>query len=227
MSTIKDDVSVHDSGLELNEVQRPKEENRQLKLENAKLKSELVAMERKIEYQREVIEKREEDLQAQIKQLNEAQSALEDENIVLRKELQKRDLDGQAKEIVSSVICKSLHETFNEEVADYSKKIKSLEDEVEGLKIEILDQKSKVDDSVSVVEKLMGKCLQLEETNKELERHSERLHLEIDSKEANIKLLHEQLTVCYERLNSKELIIEELLIKKPAKRRGLRRLLCC
>ena len=144
------------------------------------LKSELLATEKKIEYQRELIEKRELDLQAQIKQLKEAQTALEDDNIVLRKELQKRDLDGQAKEIVSAVMWKSLHETFNEELVEYSKKNKSLEDEVEGLKIEIVDQKSKVDDSVSVVDKLMGKCLQLEETNKELERHSERLHLEID-----------------------------------------------
>ena len=151
---------------------------------------------------------------------------MEDENIVLRKELQKTGLDGQAKDIVSAVICKSLHETFNEDLTEYSKKNKSLEDELENLKIQILDQNSKIVESVSLVEKLKERCRQLEETNKELETHSERMLLEMDSKEANIKQLHKQLSICCERLHSKEIVIEELLMKKP-KRRGLRKLLCC
>ena len=69
---------------------------------------------------------------------------MEDESIVLRKELQKRGLDGQAKDIVSAVMCKSLHETFDEDLAEYSKSKKSLKDELGNLKIQILDQNSKI-----------------------------------------------------------------------------------
>ena len=255
------------------------------------MKSELLAIEKKLEYQRKVIE--------------EAKTALEDENIVLRKELRKRDLDGQAKDIVSAVLCKSLHATFNEDLAEYSNKNKSLEDELENLKIQMLDQNSKIVESVSVVENLKEKCkihenqesllmlqlgkannavevlqnelalknreikameientqeirklsnekeekflkeslknqlleqeiarlrtsqVELEETNKELETRSDRMQLDIDSKEANIKQLHEQLTICCERLHSHEIRIEELLMKKRGKRRGLRKLFCC
>ena len=293
ISSIKeDDVSVHDSGLDMNEVQGLKEENRQLKLENVKLKSELLAVEKKLEYKREVIE--------------EAETALEDdENIVLTKELRKRDLDGQAKDIVSAVICNSLHETFNEYLAEHSQRNTSLVDELDNLKIQMLDQNSKIVESVSVVENLKEKCkmhenqeslltlqlgeannavdvlqnelalknreikamelkytqeirklsnekeekvlkeslknqlleqeiarlrtsqVELEETNKEMETRSERMQLDMDSKEANIKQLHEQLTICCERLYSHEIRIEELLMKKRGKRRGLRKLLCC
>ena len=163
----------------------------------------------------------------EIKQLKEAQAALEGEHIVLRKELQKRDPDGQAKDIVSAVICKSLHETFNEDLAENSRRNTSLEVELQNLNIQVLDQKSKIDESFSLVEKLLGKCRQLEETSKEFETHSERMHLKIDSKQANIKLLHEHLTICCESLHSREIIIEEQLMKKPAKQCRLIKLFCC
>ena len=63
MSYSKVDVSVHDSGLEMNdEIKGLKDENRELKLKNAMLQSELLALEKTTETQYVSIEKREEGL---------------------------------------------------------------------------------------------------------------------------------------------------------------------
>ena len=70
------------------------------------------------------------------------------------------------------------------------------------------------------------KCCKLEEIRNDLEANSERLQLELDSREDEVKHLYERLTMCYEKLNSKDITIEQLSVKKP-KRRGFRRLLCC
>ena len=212
---------------------------------------------------------------------------------------------GQAKDIASALIFKCLHETFNEDLAEISKRNTSLEVELENLNIQLLYQNSKMFENVSMVENLKENCkmpenqesflklplgkannaveilynevalknreikameikktqkfrkllhekeekvlkeslnnqrleqevarlrtsqVELEETNKELETRSERMQLDIDSKDANIKQLHEQLNICCERLHSKEISIKELLMKKPSKRRGFRKLLCC
>ena len=83
---------------------------------------------------------------------------MEDENFVLRKELKKRDLGDQTTDIVSTVICKSLYENFKEDLAEYLKKNKSLEDELANLKIQIVDQNSKIFESFSLLEKIKEEC---------------------------------------------------------------------
>ena len=72
----------------------------------------------------------------------------------------------------------------------------------------------------------MERCSKLEEASKEQEANSECLQLELHAKDKEIKQLYEQLTMSYEKLNSKDIAIEQLSTKKP-KRRGFRRLLCC
>ena len=57
-------MSGEDSGFQINEMQGPKEEKRELKLENVRLQSELLNMKKTIQNLRVTIEKREEDLQA-------------------------------------------------------------------------------------------------------------------------------------------------------------------
>ena len=225
MSSIKGDVAVNDSGLDINEMQGLKEENQELKLQNAKLKYELLTMEKKIDNQRATIEQREEELQesrqkwmmfedhssllalhanevseskellvgalemtekqlddmtvknsemmkkmeekhskershnaVQIKELEEAAAALEAENAELKKQLQKRDLYNQAKEVVSAAICKSMDENFNEELGECLKKNKILEDEVALLKTQILHQESQMAESYSLLAESKEKC---------------------------------------------------------------------
>ena len=248
MSSIKVDVSVHDSGLEMNdEMQGLKDDNRELKLKNAILQSELLAVEKTTETEKARIEKREEGLHGsrqkweifedhsslmalharevseskellicalemrekqldamkkentemmlkmeekhakemthnaiQMKELKEAATELEGENAELRKKLQDKDLDSQAKDIVNAVICNSLHENFKEDLGEYVKKNKCLEDQLAMLQIKILDQDSKIAESVSLLEELKEKCkmhenkeslltLQLGKTNNALE----------------------------------------------------------
>ena len=72
----------------------------------------------------------------------------------------------------------------------------------------------------------MDKCVELEEANKELEAKVKQLRLELDAGEEKIKELGEQLTIFDQELVSKEITIGKLMMKK-AKRRGLRRFICC
>ena len=230
MSTIKDDVSVQDSGLDINEMQGLKEENQELKLKNVKLQSELRSMEEMIENQRATIAMRDEDLLEsrqklrmfkdhssllalhadevseskellvgalevrekqlddlkvknsemikkmeekhtkekeqsvfQIKELEIAASALEEETAELKKHLDERDLHNQAKDIISAVICKSLRENFNEDLIESLKKNKILEDELAVLKKMNVDQESKIAQSASLLEDWKEKCKLYEE----------------------------------------------------------------
>ena len=226
MSSIKVDVSVHDSGLEMNdEMQGLKDKNRELKLKNAILQSELLAVEKTNETEKARIEKREEGLQVsrqkwemfedhsslmalharevseskellicvlemrekqldamkkentemmlkmeekhakemthnaiQMKELKEAASELEGEKAEFRKKLQDRDLDSQAKDMVSTVMCNSLHENFKEDLGEYVKKNKCLEDQLAMLQIKIVDEDSKIAESISQLEELKDKC---------------------------------------------------------------------
>ena len=94
----------------------------------------------------------------QMKELKEAVTELEGENAELRNKLQDKDLDSQAKDIVNAVICNSLHKNFKEDLGEYVKKNKCLEDQLAMLQIKILDQDSKLAECVSLLEELMEKC---------------------------------------------------------------------
>ena len=94
----------------------------------------------------------------QMKELKEAATELEGENAELRKKLQDRDLDNQAKDIVNAVICNSLHENFKEDLGEYVKKNKCLEDQLAMLQIKLLDQDSKIAESVSLVDEVKEEC---------------------------------------------------------------------
>ena len=94
----------------------------------------------------------------QMKEVKEAATELEGEKAELRKKLQDRDLDSQAKDMVSTVMCNSLHENFKEDVGEYVKKNKCLEDQLAMLQIKIVDQDSKIAESVSLLEELKEKC---------------------------------------------------------------------
>ena len=72
----------------------------------------------------------------------------------------------------------------------------------------------------------MDKCAELEEANKELETKEKQLRLQLDAREEKIKELDEQLTTFDQELVSKDITIGKLMMKK-AKRRGLRRFICC
>ena len=72
----------------------------------------------------------------------------------------------------------------------------------------------------------MDKCVELEEANKELEAKVKQLQLQLEAREEKIKELDEQLTIFDEELVSKDITIGKLMMKK-AKRRGLRRFICC
>ena len=94
----------------------------------------------------------------QMKELKEAATELEGQNAELRKKLQDRDLDSQAKDIVSAVICNSLHENCKDDLGEYVKKNKCLENQLAMLQIKIVDQDSKIAESVSLLEELKEKC---------------------------------------------------------------------
>ena len=94
----------------------------------------------------------------QMKELKEAATVLEGQKAELKKKLQDRDLDSQAKDIVNAVICNSLHENLKEDLGEYVKKNKCLEDQLAMLQIKILDQDSKFAESISLLEELQEKC---------------------------------------------------------------------
>ena len=87
--SVKNDASVKESGLSINERQGIKEENRELKLHIAKLQSELLTMSQRIEDQKATVEKEEEELQAS----RNKQKMLEDYSSLLA--LHALELDGR------------------------------------------------------------------------------------------------------------------------------------
>ena len=300
MSSSKVDVSVHDSGLEMNdEIKGLKDENRELKLKNAMLQSELLALEKTTETQKVSIDKREEGLQVsrqklemfedhsslmalharevseskellicvlemrekqldamkrentemmlkmeekhakemthnaiQMKELKEAATELEGQNAELKKKLQDRDLDSQAKDIVSAVICNSLHENCKDDLGEYVKKNKCLENQLAMLQIKIVDQDSKIAESVSLLKELKEKCkmhenkeslltLQLGKANNALEILDSELALkrrEIEAMEMKNKEMR-KLADENEEKALEEVLRNELLEKEIARSR--------
>ena len=79
MFSIREDVSLHDSGLAINEKQGIKEENGELKLDITKLQSELHAMAQTIENQKAIIETKEEDLQTMSQTVEDQQATIEEQ----------------------------------------------------------------------------------------------------------------------------------------------------
>ena len=159
----------------------------------------------------------------QMKELKEAATELEGENAELRNKLQDKDLDSQAKDIVNAVICNSLHKNFKEDLGEYVKKNKCLEDQLAMLQIKILDQDSKIAESVSLLEELMEKCkmqenkeslltLQLGKANNALEILDSELALKQTEIEAMVMKNTEMRKLADE---NEEKVLEELLKNEP------------
>ena len=113
----------------------------------------------------------------QMKEMEEAAAVLEKKNAHLKEELHQKDLQNEAKDIVSAVICNSLHESFNEDLGQCLQKSKSMEDELVLLKSQVMEQESKMAVSVNLLQESTEKCnmyeakvskltLQLEEVKK-------------------------------------------------------------
>ena len=186
MFSIRDDVSLHDSGI--------KEENRELKLNIAKLPSELHAMVQTIENQKAIIKKKEEDLQTvsqtvedqkatieeqlshskvkniermrkveeeytvdmrrnavEMRDMKEAAAAFERMNDQLKVELKERELQIQAKDIASTIICESLQETFNEDLSQCLKNKENLEGELALSRAQVINQELKLTESANLL----------------------------------------------------------------------------
>ena len=171
----------------------------------------------------------------QMKELKEAATELEGQNAELRKKLQDRDLDSQAKDLVSAVICNSLHENFTDDLGEYVKKNKCLENQLAMLQIKIVDQDSKIAESVSLLEELKEKCkmhenkeslltLQLGKANNALEILDSELALkqrEIEAMEMKNKEMR-KLADENEEKALEEVLRNELLEKEIARNRTTR-----
>ena len=76
----------------------------------------------------------------QMKEMEEAAAVLEKINARLKEELNERDLQNQAEDIVSAVISNSLQEAFNEDIGQCLKKNSSLEEQLSIWKSQLTDQ---------------------------------------------------------------------------------------
>ena len=94
----------------------------------------------------------------QMKEMEEAAAALEKKNAQLKEELHRRDLQNEAKDIVSAVICNSLHESFNEDLGQCLQKSKSMEEELVLLKSQVIEQESEMAMSVNLLQESTEKC---------------------------------------------------------------------
>ena len=112
----------------------------------------------------------------------------------------------------------------------HDRRVEELKRESSIAHIKFLDEQAeKVGNSNTFKSKLksfMEKCCTLENANIDLEEALSMVRSELESKEERIEHLDQQLVNLYDRLQAKDIVIEQLSMKKP-RRRGLRRILCC
>ena len=76
------------------------------------------------------------------------------------------------------------------------------------------------------LDSVTAECRRLEEANLTLVGKTAELQVELNSRQKKIDQLDEQVIILYDRLGSKDLAIQQFLMKKR-KRSGLRRIFCC
>ena len=133
-----------------------------------------------------------------IKEMEEAAAVLEKINHQLKEELKERDLQNQAKDIVSAVICNSLQETFNENIGQCLKNSNSLEEELSLLKTQVAHQESQLTESASLLQDSKAKC----------EMHEEKvslLSLQLDQAETAMGILKSELVLKDEQIETMEM----------------------
>ena len=137
-----------------------------------------------------------------IKEMEEAAAVLEKINHQLKEELKERDLEIQAKDIVSAVICNSLQETFNENISQCLKNSNSLEEELSLLKTQVAHQESQLVESASLLQDSRVKC----------EMHEEKvtlLSLQLNQAETATGILKSELFLKDEQIETIEMMRKE------------------
>ena len=133
-----------------------------------------------------------------IKEMEEAAAVLEKINDQLKEELKERDLQNQAKDIVSAVICNSLQETFNENIGQCLKNSNSLEGELSLLKTQVAHHESQLVESASLLQDSRVKC-EMHEENVSL------LSLQLDQAETAMGILKSELVLKDEQIETMEM----------------------
>ena len=88
----------------------------------------------------------------QMKRLEEAVAILKDKSVELKKEQEEKTHHNEMKDIVNALICKSVHESINKDLAEFLKNNTCLEDELILMKTQIIDKESKLDEIVRLQE---------------------------------------------------------------------------
>ena len=133
-----------------------------------------------------------------IKEMEEAAAVLEKINDQLKEELKERDLQNQAKDIVSAVICNSLQETFNENIGQCLKNSNKLEEELSLLKTQVAHHESQLVESASL----------LQDSRVKFEMHEENvslLSLQLDQAETAIGILKSELVLKDKQIETMEM----------------------
>ena len=137
-----------------------------------------------------------------IKEMEEATAALQKMNDQLKEELRERDLQNQAKDIVSAVICNSLQETFNENIGQCLNNSNSLEEELSLLKIQVAHQESQLAENASLLQDSRVKC----------EMHEEKVSLftlQLDKAETAMGILKRELALKDKQIEKMEKMRKE------------------
>ena len=162
------------------------------------------------------------DLKQYQKQMEEMQRKL--------KEFENWQESQEEKENQEMLDLKATIESNDKEKAWFKSKLQELLRDNTKMHIKFLDEQAvrvnNCKDFKLKMKWVVKKCSKLVEHNAELQRKSDILELDVNSGEQKIKQLDNKLGLLYERLGAKDLVIEQLLQRKP-KRRGIRKLFCC
>ena len=137
-----------------------------------------------------------------MKEMEEATAVLEKMNDQLKGQLRERDLQNQAKDIVSAVICNSLQETFNENICQCLNKSSSLEEELSLSKTQVANQESQLAENASLLQDSRVKC----------EMHEEKvslLTLHLDKAETAMGILKRELALKDKQIEKMEKMRKE------------------
>ena len=134
----------------------------------------------------------------QMKEMEEAPADLEKVNAQLKEELQETDLQNQVKDIVNTVICNSLQETFNGGLRKCLKSNESLEDEPAVSNTQVVNQESKLTESAYLLGEPREKYQMYEEK-------ASMLTLQLDKAKTAMGILNSELVLKEQQIETMEM----------------------
>lgn len=152
-----------------------------------------------------------EELLDKIRILEKSNQELDSEKNQIATELKDKTVENKLQ--VDSLI--SENTKLQDQISNYDKKVKNLEEDIEDYEDDILSEKKKTATKIAENEELLDKIRNLEKSNQELNSEKNHIEAELRDKKEENKLQAESLSFIQEILTAEDLKTEEIADHRP------------